>query len=320
MPRTLTPGRWRGLKMTSDAQDLFTILAFDQRGTFTQMLSANTGYIEAVTMKHEVVSALAPLVSAVLLDADYGLKAALDLPRSCGLLMAVEKSGYSGDSTYRRAEMYDHWNVEKIKRAGASAVKLLVYYHPEAGALAEEIEALVKDIRDQCHQHDLPLFVEPISYSLDASVTKSSAAFAEQRPAIVRETAQRFSRLQPDVLKLEFPIDVDFNTDTDQWNAACEAISTICDVPWVLLSAGVDFDIFERQVLAACQHGASGFLAGRAIWKECVPMSPEDRQSFLKTGAVDRLKSLTDITGQHARRWTEFYQPLATTEDWYSHY
>lgn len=322
MTKALTPGRWRGLRLTSNTQHVFTIMAFDQRGTFTQMLPADTPYDTAVAIKSEVVRALSPLVSAVLLDTEYGLTAALELPKSSGLLMAVEKSGYSGDSTYRHAEMYPDWNVEKIKRMGAAAVKMLVYYHPGAGALAEEIEALVEDICKQCHEHDLPLFLEPISYSLDANVEKSSAEFAMQRPEIVRETAQRLNRLQPDVLKLEFPVDVDFDSDQNNWRAACEAVSTACDVPWVLLSAGVDYDVFEPQVRVACQSGASGFLAGRAIWKEAIPMTAVDRQGFLAAAGMgaDRLKRLTEITDQYGRPWTDFYQPVTPAEGWYSSY
>lgn len=322
MTKALTPGRWRGLRLTSNTQNVFTIMAFDQRGTFTQMLPADTPYDTAVAIKSEVVRALSPLVSAVLLDAEYGLTAALELPKSTGLLMAVEKSGYSGDSTYRHAEMYPDWNVEKIKRMGAAAVKMLVYYHPGAGTLAEEIEALVATICKQCHDHDLPLFLEPISYSLDANVEKSSAEFAEQRPEIVRETAQRLNRLQPDVLKLEFPVDVDFDSDQNNWRAACEAVSAACDVPWVLLSAGVDYDVFEPQVRVACQSGASGFLAGRAIWKESIPMTATDRQGFLAaTGmGADRLKRLTELTDQYGRPWTDFYQHVTPAEGWYNSY
>lgn len=320
MTQTLTPGRWRGLRLTSSSQDVFTILAFDQRDSYTKMLPAQTAYDDAVSIKHEVVTALAPDASAVLLDATYGMKSALNLNRSSGLLMALEKSGYTGDSTYRRIEFYDDWTVAKIKRAGASAVKLLIYYHPGAGALAQEIEDLVKRVRDECTKYDIPLFLEPVSYSLDKNISKSSAEFAATRPQVVRETAERLSPLKPDVLKLEFPVDTEFNDDQKSWRAACEAISSVCDVPWALLSAGVDFEVFEPQLRVACESGASGFLAGRAIWKEGIPMSPQDRRQFLAQKAIDRFRRLADIANQNARPWTDFYQPSIGGETWYIDY
>lgn len=318
--QTLTPGRWRGLLTTSSEAGIFTIMAFDQRGSYTQMLGEAFTYDQAASIKKEVIIALSPHTSAVLLDATYGVPAALALHRSSGLLMALEKTGYSGTATYRQTEFDPKWTVEKIKKAGAAAVKLLVYYHPGAGQLAEEIESLTRDVAQACHANDVPLFVEPVSYSLDASISKDSAIFAEQRPQIVRETAQRFNRTGADVLKLEFPVDASFDDDEQHWLAACEAISEAVDVPWVLLSAGVDFPIFERQVAVACRGGASGFLGGRAIWKECITMPPEDRRTFLATTGVERLQRLGEAAHAHGRPWTDFYQPFNAAENWFLHY
>lgn len=320
MAQTLTPGRWHGLKVTGSEQSVFTILAFDQRGSYIDMLPAGASYEQAVTIKRETIEALSPHTSAVLLDVTYGMPAALALHRSSGLLLALEKTGYSGTSTYRKTDFDPDWTVEKIKKVGAAAVKLLIYYHPDAGELALEIEDMVRQVAVECHAFDLPLFVEPVSYSLDKSVSKSSAAFAEQRPEIVRETARRIGALGADVLKMEFPMDAAFNTDTAAWLAACEAISAESPVPWVLLSAGVNFEIFKTQVEAACRGGASGFLAGRAIWKECVQMNPAERQQFLTTTAADRLRQLNDVASQYARPWTDFYQPPTLAEDWHIAY
>ena len=320
MTQTLTPGRWRGLISTSDSDRTFTIMAFDQRGTYERMLPENTTYDAAVRLKQEVVSALSPNTSAILLDATYGLSAALSMAGNSGLLMALEKSGYAGSATERQLEFDPDWTVEKIKKTGADAVKLLAYYHPSAGELALEIENAVRQVAASCNEYDIPLFVEPMSYSLDENISKDSAAFAEQRPEIVRETAQRFSQLGATVLKLEFPVDAAFEKDTSVWHSACEAVSEVSTVPWVLLSAGVNFEIFERQVEIACQSGASGFLGGRAIWKECVSMSPAERQKFLEGTAQDRLKRLNDLTHQHARPWTDFYTQPAIRENWYADY
>ncbi|MBL8162594.1 MAG: tagatose 1,6-diphosphate aldolase [Anaerolineae bacterium] len=317
MTHVLTPGRWRGLKSTSMRNNIFSILAFDQRGSYRKMLPASTSYDEAVAIKREVVVALSFHVSAVLLDNQYGLPAVLDMNGGSGVMMSLEESGYSGDATYRKLIFNEQWTAEKIKRMGASAVKLLAYYHPHSGALAEEIEGVISAVCDECHRHDLPLFLEPMSYSLDANIAKESAEFAKQRPQIVKDTAERLSRLKPDVLKLEFPIDAAFDTDHAGWRTACEAVSAASSVPWVLLSAGVDFSTFEEQTRIACESGASGWLAGRAIWKESVTMSPADRQAFLAGKAAERIDRLNTIASAAARPWTEFYSPIAATQDWF---
>lgn len=316
----LTPGKWRNLKQTSTREHIFTILAFDQRDSYQRMLPEGTSYETAVQIKRDVVVALSFHTSAVLLDPVYGLPSALDMAGTSGLLMALEKSGYSGDSTYRRLEFTAGWTVDKIKRMGASAAKLMIYYHPQTGALAEELEETVRRVAQECQRYDIALFLEPVSYSLQPGVPKESAAFAATRPDVVRETARRLSALGADVLKLEFPIDAAFNDDRAAWRAACEAISEVCRVPWVLLSAGVDFDIFEDQVRVACEAGASGFLAGRAIWKEALTMSPAERQHFLATTATERLRRIADSATLLARPWTDFYDPMVAGETWFQAY
>ncbi len=321
MPIELTPGRWLGLKRTGNPQDVFTILAFDQRGSYRKMLPDGTSYDIAVEIKSEIVSALSQDASAVLLDEEYGLVPALRMSRNSGLLLSYEKSGYSGDATYRKIQFNPDWTIAKIKRMGGTAVKLLAYYHPESGALADEIDNVIRQVADECHQHDLPLFLEPLSYSLDANISKESAAFAATRPKVVIETAKRLSKVGADILKLEFPVDVAFDSDKARWQASCEELSSVATIPWVLLSAGVAFETFAEQTQIACRAGASGFLAGRAIWKEAVTMSPVDRRKFLLETAVPRLQQLIQIANDDAKPWTKFYQPAAGLGgDWYKQY
>ncbi|MBK8025823.1 MAG: tagatose 1,6-diphosphate aldolase [Chloroflexi bacterium] len=313
--QTISPGQWRGLRQTSLDGDVFAILAFDQRGTYRKMLPEGTTYEHAVDVKAEIVASLSAHASAVLLDAEYGLKAALTMARSSGLLMSLEKSGYSGDATYRRIEFIPEWSVASIQNMGASAVKLLAYYHPDTGALAEEIEGVIAGVIKDSHAHGLPVFLEPMSYSLDASVSKESAAFAATRSKAVIEN--RLGALGPDVLKMEFPYDAAFHSNQDEWMAACEAISAASEVPWVLLSAGVDFATFAEQTRIACQAGASGWLAGRAIWKEAVTMDAPTRAQFLSVTAADRMKRLSELSIQYARPWTQLYSMPANSTSWY---
>jgi len=320
MKKALTPGKWRGLKATSSPNHTFSMLAFDQRGNYYKMLPEGTTYAQAANIKRTVIHVLSPHVTAVLLDPNYGLPAVLDMAGTSGLLMALEKTGYSGDPTARQIDFMEGWNVAKIKCMGAAAVKLLVYYHPETGAVAEAIEATIQQIGEDCITHDIVLFVEPLAYSPDPAIPNDSAVFAQQRPMIVRETARRLSRLKVDVLKLEFPVDVKRDPDQDHWRAACEAISSVSDVPWVLLSAGVDFEVFSQQVETVCRSGASGFLGGRAIWKEAVTMPQPEQEQFLMSTGTQRAKQLRGITEQYGRAWTDFFAAPETDENWFLNY
>ena len=147
MPVQLTPGRYRGLKSTSLAEgDVFGIIAFDQRGSYRKMMPEKTPYGALVQVKDEIIGALSRDASAILTDPTYGLSAAMRMSPKSGLLFALEKSGYSGDSSYRKTELIPSWTAEKIRKAGASAVKVMVYFHPDSGALADELEALVRRV------------------------------------------------------------------------------------------------------------------------------------------------------------------------------
>ena len=319
MSNDLTPGRYRGLRNCSTG-GVFCIVAFDQRGSYRRMMPADADYDYLRDFKSEVISALSDEASAVLTDPIYGMNGAMDMQNGVGLLLALEKSGYSGDSTFRTTEMLPGWTPRKAQMAGADAAKLMLYYHPDSGELAEKQEELARQVIAECHALDMPVFLEPMSYSLDPNVPKESAAFAETRPQVVIDTARRLTKTGADALKLEFPHDIAYSQDESAWMQACETISRESDAPWVLLSAGVDFDQFARQLEAACKGGAAGFLAGRAIWKEATRLKTAELESFLRGEATERLKKLVDITKRHSPGWGERYGAPSFGADWHQNY
>lgn len=196
---------------------------------------------------------------------------------------------------------------------GASAVKLLVYYHPDAPT-AGEIENFVRAAGQECARQDMVLMLEPLSYALDGG----GALASDEKRRVVLESARRLTPLGVDILKAEFPLDV-HEPDEARWAEACRELSTCSAVPWILLSAGVDFETFLRQVMVACRAGASGTAVGRAVWKEAVSMPPDEREKFLRTVGRQRLSRLTSLCHALARPYTELYQAEAPL-DWYKNY
>src|SRR5205807_587204 len=98
---------------------------------------------------------------------------------------------------------------------------------------AAEIETLVADIGRQSHEYDLPLFLEPLAYSLDPQRKKLAP---DERQRVVLETARRLTAIAGDVLKAEFPLDAEADGDERNWVAACAELSMVSAIPWVLLS------------------------------------------------------------------------------------
>ena len=79
------------------------------------------------------------------------------------------------------------------------------------------------------------------------------------------------------------------------------------DRPWAVLSAGVPFDEFTKVLQVAFDEGgASGFIAGRSVWRESLQLSGAEREQFLVDVARPRLERLIGVATDKARPWTEF--------------
>jgi len=317
-------GTRRGLDGCSSAHGTFAVLALDHRQNLRKELCpgdpASVTYAQMVDFKRAVVRGLATVATGVLLDPEIGVGPVIDdgsLPGRAGLIVAVEATGYEGPPGARVSRILPGWGVDRVKRLGASAAKLLVYYHPDASNAADQ-ERLVATIAAECRAADLALFLEPLSFALDGGKLAG-----EERRTVVVETARRLTALGADVLKAEFPYDASV-TDPALWREACEELDGATPIPWVLLSGGVDDATFERQVETACAAGASGVLVGRSVWAHAATMDPAGRDAFLATTGrerLDRLVRLVDSVGHPWRaRWAAARTPEATAEGWYTAY
>jgi tagatose-1,6-bisphosphate aldolase len=149
---SLSIGKRRGLTQCSTKKQVFYILALDHRNNLRKAI--NPGDPEAVLddqmvdIKKKIVSTLAPFCSAVLLGPEIGSAPAIlggDLPGNKGLVVALEATGYLGNPAGRGSRILPDWSVGKARRIGASAVKLLAYYHPDAPQ-ARDQENLVLEV------------------------------------------------------------------------------------------------------------------------------------------------------------------------------
>ncbi|MFW6102345.1 MAG: tagatose 1,6-diphosphate aldolase [Chloroflexota bacterium] len=325
-------GKLRGLQQLADSRGIMTMCAIDHRGALKRALNEKNpeavSYQDMVDFKLDLCQAVAPFASAILLDPEYGAGQAITaglLPGSKGLLVSIEKTGYSGDSTARITELLPDWSVKKVKKMGASAVKLLIYFRPDLKDVASKQLDLVASLADQCLEEDIAFLVEPVSYPIEKN-GKSSKNFAEIKPGLVIDTARQITALPIDVLKAEFPADIKFEQDEGKLLGLCKELNQASRLPWVLLSAGVDFESFRKQVKIACKTGASGFLAGRALWQEGAQIrSRDERMKFFQNTAAPRLKELIELADSYGKPW---YSRLGTengrfgpvTEGWYRSY
>lgn len=283
---------------------VFAIIAMDQRNTLRHMFEAvdiEPSEQDLRTVKADVARALTPVASGMLLDPTYGVPAVTEahvLASACGLLVAAEppiRDSYNGEPRTRRdPELNANW----VSAQGGDAVKFLVQLRADrpigkAGEpdLVAEVLDVCQEIVTDCRSASLPSVIENLVYEIPGEQLSGKA-----REDAIIVAAAALDELDIDLLKLEYPGSPD----------GCRRLADILHRPWAVLSAGVAFEQFSDVLnIAFDEGGASGFIAGRSIWREALPLRGVERQRFLDTVARPRLDNLVTVANQRARPWTE---------------
>ena len=283
---------------------VFAIIAMDQRNTLRRMFEAvdiEPSEEDLRTVKADVARSLTPVASGMLLDPTYGVPAVSEahaLASTCGLLVAAEppvRDSYNGEPRTRRdPELNAAW----VAAQGGDALKFLVQLRadrsaPTAGEpdLSGEVLDVCREIISDCKSAGVPAVIENLVYALPGEELAGKA-----REEAIIEAAAALDELDIDLLKLEYPGSPD----------SCRRLADTLHRPWAVLSAGVPFEAFSDVLkIAFDEGGASGFIAGRSIWRETLPLGGVERQRFLDTVARPRLEDLVSVASQRARPWTE---------------
>ncbi|MBX9623060.1 MAG: tagatose 1,6-diphosphate aldolase [Gemmataceae bacterium] len=328
----LTPGKLRGLQRISNPNGTLTMVATDQNSSMISMMKKATGkeptYAEVADAKVMLSRALAPHCSGLLVDGYYGYwstVAAQAVPASTGILIRVEKSGAAKNAAGGpMGEVEPGWGVAKIKRCGADAVKLLAQFEPAEMDSAEHNFEFTRRVYEECVEHDILFLLEPLHFEYGGE-EKGSAAVKARKAKTVIESAKYLSRYC-DVYKAEFPGTPGVETDA-QLVDNLKRLNDACVKPWVLLSAGVKYDAYKKQVEMAMKAGASGILGGRAFWQEFFePADPAARQKYAETTCTSRVKEL-DAVVKTATPWFARYglteadlHGMRAAEGWHARY
>lgn len=302
MTQTVHADARAGLSAIADENGVFSIVAMDQRNTLRRMFAAvgkpaELGDLQAA--KVDVARALTPLASGILLDPTIGVPAVLDadaLAGDCGLLVAAEPESRPTWNGEPRAARDPAQDAAWVRDMGGHAVKFLVQLRPGRPAgepdLAAEVIDVVRAVVEDCRAVGIPSVIENLIYQLPDEESLDPQLRAE----LIVEAAAMLAETGADLVKLEYPGSAE----------ACRRIADVAGGPWAVLSAGVAFDEFQDVLRIACDEGgASGFIAGRSLWKEAVGLAGPARQEFLDTVARPRLEACVETVTGRARPWTE---------------
>lgn len=267
----------------------FAMLAIDQRESMRAMFGEYQKQPvtdqQLTDFKLAALRALTPLASAVLIDRQFAWRQAIDqkavAPR-CGLIAAADEFIPSADEIVSDVRIDEDVHPLVVKKDGAVALKLLVLWRPDESA--EIRTRMVQDFIHRCRQFGLLSIIEPVSRKP-----------RDGRPWDVNDgiqaAAEELGNLGADLYKAEVPMHGQGGERAVR--DACARLTRTIYGPWVVLSSGVSPDAFPQAVEWACREGASGFLAGRAVWRNVIG-TPDVQRALVDDAAV-RLERLCNV-------------------------
>lgn len=294
---SMTTAERRGYQQICGKDGAMMVIACDQRGGMRTLLASDPEAQKAISnatlgeTKADITRYLASQASCVLVDPICAVPQLVDdgmLDRQTALLIGLDASGWdTSPEGYRLSNMVEGVTARRVRELGGTGGKIMIYLRSDTPAAnvrnLEILDAVVADFA----QEDLLLVVEFLTYQLEG---ESKEAYA----AKTAELIEGGSRLSLDhgakVLKIPYPGSAE----------ACAAITALSgDVPWAVLSAGVNHETFITQVETAMANGASGVIAGRSLWKDCISLDRAVTRERLESIAVPRLREIQAAIARH---------------------
>jgi sulfofructosephosphate aldolase len=243
-----------------------------------------------VRFKLAVARELGPYASGFLIDRHYAYDEIVQqhlLPPACGLILAVDALEQPPGGIVEDTSL--DVEAERVLALEVVALKLLVIWRDDARR-ADRLD-MARRFAELAHAHGLLAVLEP--------VVRGAAGF--DREAAIVEAAAELGGTGCDLYKCEVP--THGAGDPDEITAWSRRIDDAVPVPWVVLSQGVEPARYPAAVEAACKGGASGMLAGRAVWT--ATLAADDPTELLRAHSVPRLEELGAIVDAHGRPWRE---------------
>lgn len=270
----------------------FAMLAIDQREALRLMFESKFQRPipdqELTDFKVQAAKILSPYASAVLVDNQFSYKqvvAEQAISSSSSMIVAKDRFIPGNGIPVDQVCIDDEVNAEEVKKNGGKALKLLVLWREDEDK--EQRMEMVKNFNDICHKSGLISIIEPV-------VRPPRVGDKFDREAAIIAAAKELGDSGADLYKGEMPLcgKGDYSTLLN----ATKKLNEHINMPWVILSSGVLPTLFPRAVRIAMKAGASGFLAGRAVWSSIVGLP--DTELMLKDISVPILQNLGNIVDE----------------------
>jgi tagatose-1,6-bisphosphate aldolase len=297
----MTTAERRGYQQICGDNGAMMVIACDQRGGMRTLLSNDPAVQKGIGVeilgdtKADITQVLASQASCVLVDPACAVPRIVDdgtLPRDIGLLVGLDDSGYDTAPAggYRISKLVPGIGARRVRELGGTGGKIMVYLRSDVPAANAENMATLRTVIADFASEDLLLVVEFLTYPLEG---EDPAAYKAKTAELIEGGSRLCLEAGAKVLKIPYPGSPE----------ACAAITAMCGaVPWAVLSAGVDHSTFIGQVDTAMAHGASGVIAGRSLWKDCISLDRAAQKAKLAAVAVPRLREIQAVIDTHLKQ------------------
>ncbi|MEX9248006.1 sulfofructosephosphate aldolase, partial [Salmonella enterica] len=243
------------IKDITRASGGFAMLAVDQREAMRLMFAAagaKTPVADSVLTDFKVNAAkiLSPYASAVLLDQQFCYRQAVEqnaVAKSCAMIVAADDFIPGNGIPVDNVVIDKKINAQAVKRDGAKALKLLVLWRSDEDA--QQRLDMVKEFNELCHSNGLLSIIEPV-------VRPPRCGDKFDREQAIIDAAKELGDSGADLYKVEMPL-YGKGARSDLLTAS-QRLNGHINMPWVILSSGVDEKLFPRAVRVAMEAGASG--------------------------------------------------------------
>ena len=289
---TLPAARSTGLARVARPSGAFAMLAVDQReamrAMFAEHQAAPVTDQQLTDFKVAATRVLTPYASAVLVDKQFAFDAVVEakaVAPTCGLIAAADHFIEGNGELVTAVEIDRDVDPAAVRDQGAVAMKLLVIHRPDEAAAIRI--AMVEEFVQLCRDAGIVSIIEPV-----AKAPRRGGSW--DWDACVVAAAKELGSLGAELYKAEVPLKG--QGPVDEIRRRCAQITDAVSSPWVVLSSGVPADLFPQAVELACREGASGFLAGRAVWAAVI--GSDDVERDLHEVSIPRLQRLGDLVDE----------------------
>lgn len=271
----------------------FAMLAVDQREAMRLMFAAAGAALPVVDsvltdFKVNAAKILSPWASAILVDQQFCYRQIVEqkaVAKNCATIVAADAFIPGNGIPVDSVTIDQHVDPQAVKRDGAKALKLLVLWRSDEDP--QQRLDMVKAFNQRCHAQGLLSIIEPV-------VRPPRRGDNFNREQAIIDAAKELGDCGADLYKVEMPL---FGKGTQQaLLSASQRLHDCINMPWVILSSGVDEKLFPRAVRTAMEAGASGFLAGRAVWASVVGLP--DSELMFRDVCAPKLQRLGEIVDE----------------------